>query len=175
MTLTFNFQSHARQQSSSQGSSFTNVYLTHSAENARRLKRAYILTATLSTWNKFAYEGVNVYSLPADGDCHRKRICHYALATETNRVMILMVLWKKMLLKGARNYDSVPWLSSHLSVFNFMNGDWNLISCWTCEHDSFVLILYGNWNILVNHIFEHVPCRFVVTQRIVLQDLLGVF
>ena len=27
----------------------------------------------------------------------------------------------------------------------------------------------------MNHIFEHVPCRFVVTQRIVLQDLLGVF
>ena len=127
---------------SSQRSSFTNVYPIHSAEKTWRLKRAYILTATLSTWNKFAYEGMNVYSLAADGDCHWKRICHYALATKTNRVMMLAVLWKKMLLKSARNFDSVPWLSTHLLVFNFMKGNWNLISCWTCEHDSFVLILF---------------------------------
>ena len=107
---------------SSQRSSFTNVYLIHSAEKTWRLKRAYILTATLSTWNKFAYEGMNVYSLAVDGDCHWKRICHYALATKTNRVMMLAVLWKKMLLKSARNFDSVPWLSIHLSVFNFIQG-----------------------------------------------------
>lgn len=107
---------------SSQRSSFTNVYLIHSAEKTWRLKRAYILTAPLSTWNKFAYEGMNVYSLAADGDCHWKRICHYALATKTNRVMMLAVLWKKMLLKSARNFDSVPWLSTHLSVFNFIQG-----------------------------------------------------
>ena len=112
-----NFQSHARQRSSSQGSSFTNVSLTHGAEKTQRLKRAYILTATLSKWNKFAYEEMNVYSLAADGDCHWKRICHYALATKTNRVMMLAVLWKKMLLKSARNFNSVPWLSTHLSGF----------------------------------------------------------
>ena len=42
--------------------------------------------------------------------------------------MILMALWKKMLLKSAGNFDSDPWLLTHLSVLNFMKGDWNSIS-----------------------------------------------
>ena len=46
-----------------------------------------------------------------------------------------MALWKKMLLKSDRNFDSA----------------------------------------LVNVIFEHVPCGFVITQRIVPQDLLCIF
>ena len=83
---------------------------------------------TKSTWNKFAHEGMNVYALPADGNYYGKRIFHHVLATETNRVMILMALWKKMLLKSAGNFDSDPWLLTHLSVLNFMKGDWNSIS-----------------------------------------------
>ena len=79
---------------------------------------------TKSTWNKFAHEGMNVYALPADGNYYGKRIFHHVLATETNRVMILMALWKKMLLKSAGNFDSDPWLLTHLSVLNFMKGDW---------------------------------------------------
>lgn len=39
-----------------------------------------------------AYEGMNVYALPADGDYYRKRMCHHALATKTNRLMNLMAL-----------------------------------------------------------------------------------
>ena len=46
-----------------------------------------------------------------------------------------MALWKKILLKSDRNFDSAP----------------------------------------VNVIFEHVPCRFVISQRIVPQDLLCIF
>ena len=49
--------------------------------------------------------------------------------------MMLMALWKKMLLKSNRNFNSAP----------------------------------------VNVVFEHVPCRFVITQRIVLRDLLCIF
>jgi len=93
-----------------------------------KLKRAYILTATKSTWNKFSHEGMNVYTLPADGNYYGKRIFHHALTTETNRVMMSMALWKKMLLKSAGNFDSGPWLLTHLSVLNFMKGNWNSIS-----------------------------------------------
>lgn len=59
-----------------------------------------------------AYEGMNVYALPADGDYYRKRMCHHALATKTNRLMILIALWKKMLPKSARKFDSDPWFSN---------------------------------------------------------------
>ena len=35
---------------------------------------------------------MNLYALPADGNYYGKRIFHHVLATETNRVMILMAL-----------------------------------------------------------------------------------
>ena len=76
-----NFQSCARQQSSSQGSSFTDVCPIHNAEKTQRLRRAYILTVTKSTWNKFGYKGLNVYALPTDGDYYWERICQHVLAT----------------------------------------------------------------------------------------------
>ena len=89
-----NFRSHARQQSSSQGSSFTRCLSDlYSAESKHRDWKEPTKTATKSTWNKFAQEGMNVYPLPADGDYYQKRICH---------VMMSIALWKKILLKVPR-------------------------------------------------------------------------
>ena len=61
LNIRVNFQSRARQQRVSQGSSFTDVCVTIEPKVSRM------------TGN--------------DGDYYQKRISHYTLATETNRVM----------------------------------------------------------------------------------------
>ena len=51
---------------------------------------------------------MNVYSLAADGDCHWKRICHYALATKTSRVMMLAVFVKENVVKKCQKFRFSP-------------------------------------------------------------------